>query len=48
MTRTIVEVPLFSKRWEEIGLGDHMESLFEDLCVGLQQAIDYEELYCRG
>ena len=22
MTRTLIEVPLFSKRWKEIGLGD--------------------------
>ena len=23
MTRTFIEVPLFSKRWKEIGLGEH-------------------------
>lgn len=45
MTRTFIEVPLISKRWREIGLGEviTVNSLFADLKEGLEEAIAYEK-----
>jgi len=52
MTRTFVELRLFSRRWNELGLDDRgieepeefiMSTLFDDLKQGLHEAIQYEK-----
>ena len=45
MTRSFIEIPLFTKSWKQIGAGDEtMNSLYEeDLEQGLKEAIQYEQ-----
>lgn len=39
MTRSFIEIPLFTKRWKQIGAGgETMNSLYEDLEQGLKEA----------
>lgn len=37
MTRTFIEVPLFSKRWKEIGLTDDEKSVLKKLVKALKE-----------
>ena len=37
MTRTFIEVPLFSKRWNEIGLDDEEKATLKKLVKSLKE-----------
>lgn len=36
MTRTFIEVPIFTKRWKEIGLGDEEKTVLKKLVKSLK------------